>query len=88
MLILSYQYFPANIYLFKVNNRNTRKRCEICSKLTITFTPFSGVSIVDFEHVIVSWVNVLFLPVMLFLNLLSLELTYSIFKILFHTFIL
>ena len=30
--------FPANIYLFKVNNRNTRKRCEICSKLT-TKTP-------------------------------------------------
>ena len=26
---------PANIQLFKVNNRNTRKRCEICSKLTI-----------------------------------------------------
>ena len=26
---------PANIYLFKVNNRNTWKRCEICSKLTI-----------------------------------------------------
>ena len=26
---------PVNIYLFKVNNRNTRKRCEICSKLTI-----------------------------------------------------
>ena len=25
---------PANIYLFKVNNRNTRRRCEICSKLT------------------------------------------------------
>ena len=25
----------ANIYLFKVNNRNTRKRCDICSKLTI-----------------------------------------------------
>ena len=25
---------PANIYLFKVDNRNTRKRCEICSKLT------------------------------------------------------
>ena len=23
----------ANIYLFKVNNRNTRKRCEICLKL-------------------------------------------------------
>ena len=27
--------FPANIYLCKVNNRNTKKRCEICSKLTI-----------------------------------------------------
>ena len=27
--------FPGNIYLFKVNNRNTKKRCEICSKLTI-----------------------------------------------------
>ena len=26
---------PANIYLFKVNDRNTRKRWEICSKLTI-----------------------------------------------------
>ena len=21
---------PANIYLFKINNKNTRKRCEIC----------------------------------------------------------
>ena len=27
--------YPANIYFFKVNNRNTRKSCEICSKLTI-----------------------------------------------------
>ena len=26
---------PAKIYLFKVNNRNTRKRCEICSKFKI-----------------------------------------------------
>ena len=25
---------PANIYLFKVDNRNTRKRGENCSKLT------------------------------------------------------
>ena len=30
--------FPADIYLFKVNNRNTRTRCEICSKLTIKTT--------------------------------------------------
>ena len=27
--------FSANIYLFKVNNRNTRKRCEICLKITM-----------------------------------------------------
>ena len=26
---------PASNYMIKVNNRNTRARCEICSKLTI-----------------------------------------------------
>ena len=26
---------PAGNYMFKVNSRNTRTRCEICSKLTI-----------------------------------------------------
>ena len=29
------RYFLANIYLFKVNRRNTRKRGEISSKLII-----------------------------------------------------
>ena len=29
------EWFPANIYLFEVNNRNTRERCEICPKLEI-----------------------------------------------------
>ena len=49
-------HLPANIYLLKVNNGNTKKRCEICSKLTIkTLTPFSNVSIIDFEQVNVSW---------------------------------
>ena len=28
----------AKIYLFKFNNRNSRKTCEICSKLAITAT--------------------------------------------------
>ena len=48
--------WPAGIYLLKVNNRNTRTRCEICSKLTIN-TPErrqwrrSGVFIVNFEHI-------------------------------------
>ena len=27
--LLNFNRFPANIYLFKVNNRNTRKKCEI-----------------------------------------------------------
>ena len=26
---------PTSIYLFKINNRNNRKMCEICSKLII-----------------------------------------------------
>ena len=48
--------YPAGIYLFKVNNRNIRTRCEICSKLTIK-TPGrrhwlrSGVFIVNFDHI-------------------------------------
>ena len=33
-LILS-DVLAANIYLFKVNNRNIRKNCEVCSKLAI-----------------------------------------------------
>ena len=27
--------YPASIYLFKFNIKNTRTMCEICSKLTI-----------------------------------------------------
>ena len=48
--------FPSGIYLLKVNNRNTRTRCEISSKLTIK-TPEqrqwrrSGVFIVNFTHI-------------------------------------
>ena len=39
--------FPAGIYMFKVNNRNIRIRCEICSKLTIKTRerPFGNPSI-------------------------------------------
>ena len=47
-------YKPANIYLFKVNNRNTGKICERCSKLTIE-TLFFVCFIVGFEQVNVSW---------------------------------
>ena len=47
---------PAGIYTFKVNNRNTRRSCDICSKSTIK-TPErrhwcrSGFFIVNFEHI-------------------------------------
>ena len=45
--------------MFKVNNRNTRKRCEICSKflfLTLNIsTPFFIVSFTGFEQANVSW---------------------------------
>ena len=48
--------FPSNIYLLKVNNRNTRKRCEICLKLTIKIPEQrhrrrSSVSVVNSEHI-------------------------------------
>ena len=56
----------ASFYFFKVNSRNTRNRCQICSKLTLKtperrqicskLTPFSSVSIVDFEQLNFSWV--------------------------------
>ena len=51
-----YEPLPASNYMFKVNNRNTRTRSEICSNLTIK-TPkrrqwhCSGVFIVNFEHI-------------------------------------
>ena len=47
---------PVGNYMFKINNRNTRTRCEICSKLTMTTREWhqwrrSGVFIVNFEHI-------------------------------------
>ena len=74
LMLLLFSYFvirtlvtcPAGDYIFKVNNRNTKTRCEICSKLTIK-TPErrqwwrrsgvfkwwlrSCVFIVSFEHI-------------------------------------
>ena len=47
---------PAEIYLLKVNYRNTKKKCEICSELTIETSEQghwrgSDVFIVNFEHI-------------------------------------
>ena len=39
--------YPAGIYLLKVNNRNTRTRCEIRCDAKRR----SGVFIVNFEHI-------------------------------------
>ena len=43
--------------MFKVKNRNTRTRCEICLKLTIKIPErrhwrHSGTFIVNFEHIV------------------------------------
>ena len=55
-IYFSWSSIPAGIYLLKVNNRSTRTKCQICSKLAIK-TPErhhwhrSGVFIVNFEHI-------------------------------------
>ena len=53
--ILGKIYQPA-CYLLNVNNRNTRTKCEICSKLTMKILERrhwdrSGIFIVNFEHI-------------------------------------
>ena len=55
-LLLNLNLLPAGIYLLKINNRNTRARCETCSEFTIKTPerrqwPRSGVFIVNFEHI-------------------------------------
>ena len=54
---------PADIYLFKVKNGDSRTICEICSKLIIKITerrywPHPGVFIFNFEQI--SQINQLF----------------------------
>ena len=44
-LVFSQQNLPAGNYMFKVNNRNTRRRCKICSKFSR-----SGAFIINFKH--------------------------------------
>ena len=71
--------YPVNIYLFKVNNKNNRKRCEICSKLTIKTTERhwrrSDVFIVNSEHIS-----------LLFLVFLLLTLNIQLFYFIFYLF--
>ena len=65
--IIIFFYFAVGIYLLKVNNRNTRTRCEICSKLLIKIPERrhwrrSRVFIVNFEHISHLILAFLFLP--------------------------
>ena len=51
---------PANIYLFKVNSKNTRRRSEICLKLTKKTRKQrhwrrSSFFIVKLEHISCHW---------------------------------
>ena len=66
-----YWTFPAGIYLLKVNNRNTRTKCEICWKLTIKAPERrrSGAFIVSFEHI--SQLVVVFLLLILNMKMLA-----------------
>ena len=43
-LLFTTNQCPANIYLFKVNNRNIRKMCEIYLKLKFVSAVFSYVT--------------------------------------------
>ena len=82
-LFLYENLYPVCIYLLKVNNRNTRTRCEICSKLTIR-TPerrqlrHSGVFIVNFEHIS-------HLVLVFQLLTFNMQMPTGVFKSLFHT---
>ena len=50
-IIVFQNLYPVGNYMLKVSNRNTRTRCEICSKVTIK-TPER----VNFEQVNAGWV--------------------------------
>ena len=56
--MMSSQY---GISVLKVNNRNTRQRCEKCSKLATKNTRATStgafIDIDDFEHVNAGWVR-------------------------------
>ena len=52
--IRTIDYNPTGIYLFKVNNRNTRTMCEICSKLTIKTPEWQWLHIIDQNDIIVN----------------------------------
>ena len=64
--------FLAKIYLYKVNNRNTIKRCKNCSNLRIKTTKRHqwrrfGVFIVNFKHISHLFLNLKLLTLTMYL---------------------
>ena len=51
LIFVGVKNYPTNSYMFEVDIRNTRTRCEICSKLTINIPGFFSTA--DFQHVFV-----------------------------------
>ena len=65
-VFVDFCHYPAGIHLLKVNRRNTRPRCETCSKSTIKTPDWrqwrrSGAFIVNFEYILQHVVLVLLL---------------------------
>ena len=46
-IVIAYSLYLANIYVIKVNNRNTRKRCEICLFLVAIFATSSIIDVLQ-----------------------------------------
>ena len=70
----------TGIYLLNINNRNSRTRCEICSKLRTSRR--SGIFIVDFEHAVSGWVAVTGAMLLIFIMIIIIYfmLTLAIFR--------
>ena len=68
----SWLHLPVRIYLLKLHKRNTRIKCDICSKLTIKTLARrqwrrSEVFIVNFEHILHLTLVFLFLTLNMYL---------------------
>ena len=50
-IVASPNILPSRIYLVKINSRNTRAGCEICSELKIKTLASFWFLIVNFEHI-------------------------------------
>ena len=60
---------PAGIYLFKFYNRNTRTRCEICSKLTEHQNDANDMLALNMSLPAGLPFNLLYVPILKLLNL-------------------